>query len=859
VDPDRWACIEQLYFSALEQDESQRPGFLEQRCRGDEALRQEVESLLSSTERNDAFLEVNALELEARALARDHTHSPNTLSHALAIVGKTISRYHVVKQLGLGGMGVVYKAKDTRLGRLVALKFLSESQTQSPDALERFEREARAASALNHPNICTVHDTGQHEGYPFLVMELLEGQTLEKRISNGPIPLDESTELAIQIADALDAAHKKGIIHRDIKPANIFVTTRGQAKILDFGIAKLIRGNAVSTVVVDAKNIVGTETTTQIGWDDTSHLTRPGFMVGTAAYMSPEQIRREELDGRTDIFSFGAVLYEMATNRPAFSGKTTAIVLDAILNRNPASVRDLLPEAPAQIEMIISRCLAKDRERRYPNALSVLADLRHVKRQLVNARDIEGYGPTTSILQFDDSIAVLPFQTVGTEAEMQFLSEGIAETIINNLSQLTRLRVIPRASAFRYKDAGLDAVQIGRELGARLVLTGRVMERAGHVVAGAELIDCSVDSQVWGEKFDRSLDDVLAMEVEITQEIANRLRVRLDEDDRAHLAKRPTTNVEAYKLFIKAMYHTNKWTAEGFQKGIGFLRQAIEADPAYPNAYSGLGYVYLMLGFHGIVPPREAFPRAKSAALKALEIEEHHPRAHLVLGMVALSFDWDWTEAEKQLRTALKLAPNYAGCHWAFGYWLLAMGRPQEAAGEMERALQLDPLSAPISIGLANTYYWVRDYELALKTCRRTIELDPSFRAAHQQLAVLYAHMNRYEEAFAELEQFLTKPQSSEREQTVQAMVYGMTGQTARARKLLSDFEQGDSPRVVVVLGWAAVHAILGERDQAFDLLEECYQERVGSLVYVAHQPEFESLHDDPRFKDLLGRIGLPN
>jgi TolB-like protein/Tfp pilus assembly protein PilF len=489
----------------------------------------------------------------------------------------------------------------------------------------------------------------------------------------------------------------------------------------------------------------------------------------------------------------------------------------------------------------------------------VLADLRHVKRHLVNARDIEGNGPASSILQFDDSIAVLPFETVGTEAEMEFLSEGIAETIINNLSQLTRLRVIPRASAFRYKGGGLDAVQIGRELGARLVLTGRVMERAGHVVAGAELIDCSVDSQVWGEKYYRSRDDIVAMEIEITQEIANRLRLRLDADDRAHLAKRPTTNAEAYRLYIKAMYHTNKWSAEGLQKGIEFLRQAIETDPAYPNAYSGLSYVYLMLGFLGVAPSREAFPRAKSAALKAMELEEHHPRAHLLLGMVALSFDWDWNEAETQLRTALKLAPNFAGCHWGFGYWLLAMGRLREAAGEMERALQLDPLSAPICMGLANTYYCARDYDMALKTCRRTIELDPSFGAAHQQLAVLYAQMNRYEEAFAELEQFVAKPQSSEREQTVQGMVYGMSGQTARARKLLSEFEQGNSPRALVVLGWAAVHALLGERDQAFDLLDECYQERVGSLVFIAYQPEFESLHDDPRFKDLLGRIGLPN
>ncbi len=449
MDPERWACIERLYSSALEQDERQRPAFLERGCEGDEELRREVESLLLSTETNGPFLEVNALELEARALAKEQNHSQETPARGpVALIGTTISRYQVIEHLGGGGMGVVYKAKDTRLGRLVALKFLADSVTKSPDALERFERETRAASALNHPNICTVHDTGQHEGYPFLVMELLEGQSLENRISKGPVPLDESMELAIQIADALDAAHKKGIIHRDIKPANIFVTTRGQAKILDFGIAKLMLGNAVSTVVVDSNYVVGTEITTQIGWDDTPHLTRPGFMVGTAAYMSPEQIRCAELDGRTDIFSFGAVLYEMVTNKPAFSGNVTATVLDAILNRNPASLRDLLPEAPAQLETTISRCLAKDRERRYPNALSVLADLRHVKRQLVNAREIEGYGLAVGIPQFDDSIAVLPFKTVGAEADIEFLGEGIAETIINNLSQLIRLRVIPSSVIF---------------------------------------------------------------------------------------------------------------------------------------------------------------------------------------------------------------------------------------------------------------------------------------------------------------------------------------------------------------------------------------------------------------------------
>lgn len=837
---DKWRQLEQLYHAALERGTDDRSAFLAEACGSNAELRKELESLLAKDVAAGGLLDSPAWEVAADLLSNQSVtldqKRPNPPT------GTLNSRYQLIEQLGAGGMGVVYKAQDIRLNRMVALKFLTEPRGCEPDALKRFEREARTASALNHPNICVLYDISEHEQRPFLVLELLEGETLQNRIRRGPLTIDEILNCGIQLADALDSAHQKGIVHRDIKPANVFLTSRGQSKILDFGVAKLRRadGGPRSSRDLTATNV--------------------GSIVGTAGYMAPEQARGEELDGRADLFSLGATLYEMAAGRPAFSGSTIAMVFDALLHRHPFSLTDFAPHLPPALSEVIFCALEKDRERRYPNALAMLAALRNLKQDLQSDRrsPVTSFeGLTLRSPEFTDSIAVFPFESVGGQMSVEYLSEGIAESIINSLAKVATLRVIPRTTAFRYKRIDLDPVQAGRELGARVVLTGRLMERAGRLVIGTELIDCTKGSQLWGEKYDRSLSDILSIEVETAQEIVNKLRIQLSPGEQERLTERPTESVEAHKLFLKAMYYANRWTPEGLQKGIEFLRQAIETDPAYPSAYVGLGYIYLLFGFFGMTSPREAFPRTKSAALRVLDIEENNANAHLLLGFVALCFDWDWDEAEKHLWTALRLAPNYPNCHWAFGYWWLAMGRCEDAIAAMRQAVQLDPLSAYLRYGLANSYYWARQYEEAMKALKDTIELDPALVTAHQVLAQLYAQKGMHEEAFAQLDQSLTQHRFNERDRTARAMVCAVSGRVEEARQALSELTRCEAPRYAIAPACAAVHAVLGEHDEALNFLEECYQERTSSLVFMADHPGLESLYNHPQFIDLLRRVGI--
>jgi serine/threonine protein kinase/Flp pilus assembly protein TadD len=839
-DADHWPQLEQLYHAALERDTTQRAQFIAEACGGDAELRSELESLLAQDLTASNLLDNPAWQGAGSLLVNASGTAPEQQQPTLP-AGTIISRYETLEQLGAGGMGVVYKAKDLRLHRMVALKFLTEPQNKQPEALKRFEREARAASALNHPNICTVYDIGEYQNHPFLVLELLEGQTLQSRIQRGPLNIDEILDGGIQIADCLDSAHQKGILHRDIKPANIFITARGQFKVLDFGVAKLHSAE-------DHRKLSPALTATD-----------SGCILGTAAYMSPEQARGEELDARTDLFSLGAVLYEMATGRPAFSGNTLAMVFGAILHSDPEPVHELVPHLPARVSEIVSRALEKNRQLRYPNALAILTDLKNLKQDLQSSRNQRGEAPIPLYPRFTDSIAVLPFENASGEVSVDYLSEGVAEDIINKLSKLAALRVIARGTAFQYKRAGLDPVQAGRELGVRVVVTGRLSERAGQLVIGAELIDCTEGSQLWGEKYERSLRDVFAVEAEIVQEITNKLRIGFSCAEKEHLVQRPVDNIEAYKLFLKAMYHANRWTPEGIQKGVQFLRQALEADPADPRSYAGLGYVYALRGFFGMTSPREAFPKAKSAALKALEIEENNVSAHLLLANVAMCFDWDWNEAEKRVQTALGLAPNYANCHWAFGTWLRTMGRGEDAIAEMKQAAILDPLSAPISFGLANAYYWARQLDAALKAYKDTIELDPAFVPAYHLLACLYAQKDAYQDALAQLERSLLHHPFDDRDRIARAMVCALSGRVEEARRALAELDQGNAPRYVIAPGFATVHAALGEHEKALNLLEESYQERVSSLMFIPNHPSFEGLYGHPRFKDLLRRIGLPS
>jgi TolB-like protein/Flp pilus assembly protein TadD/predicted Ser/Thr protein kinase len=738
------------------------------------------------------------------------------------MIGKTISHYTILEKLGEGGMGVVYKAEDAKLKRIVALKFLPQYLTSDANEKERFYHEARAASALSHPNITTIYEMGEYGGQLFIAMEYVEGRTLKELAEKEPPSLEKALEIAIQVGEGLAAAHEKGIVHRDIKSENVMVTPKGQAKIMDFGLAKVTGA---------------------------TRLTRTGSTLGTAAYMSPEQAQGEEVDERSDIFSFGVVMYELLTGKLPFRGEHEAALLYSIVHESPIPISSLRRDLPVPVASVISRALEKDRRVRYQSANELIADVRRLAAQ--------GATPPRR----EQSIAVLPFTNLSADKENEYFSDGLAEDIIDALTQVPGLRVMARTSAFSFRGREVDVREIGARLGVEHILEGSVRRSGSRLRVTAQLVKASDGYHLWSQRFDRELTDVFAIQDEISQAIVAKLRLRLAGD--RPLVKQYTRNAAAYDLCLKARYHILKMTQEGREAGRRYCEQAIALDPNYAPAYIVLAESYLWSAFWGSAEPREAFARAKSAALEALRLDNTIADAHIVLGTVLGSGEFDWRGAEREYRRALELSPSSAVVRydyaWCYAMWFLyPLGRVEDALAEMRRALVLDPLDPFYNSLLGYLLHSKLQFEPAVVQLRHAIDLDQTFFFSHWFLSAVYAYNGRLHEAIAEGEK--ANELSGGHPLTLGALGshYGQAGRVAEARQILEELKERRRSTYVPssALSWA--YAGVGELDKILEWISRGIEERDPTIVTALKSaPTFDPLQSHPAYPALLRKMNL--
>ncbi len=786
------------------------------------------------------------------------------------MIGQTISHYRILEQLGEGGMGVVYRAEDTKLGRHVALKFLPEEFSTDRSAAERFQREARLSSALNHPHICTIYDIDEHEGRYFIAMELLEGQTLKQRIAGQPLPTDLVLELGMQIADALRAAHAKRIIHRDIKPANIFVSG-SRAKVLDFGLAKLLPQASDATATLSLSE---------------------GEAAGTLPYMAPEQLRGEPVDERADIYALGGVLYEMATGRRAFREEMSTRLIDDILHQPPAPPSKLNPGLPAALEGMILKCLEKDPENRYQSVKEVLVDLRRLAgsaiavpegrerpggRRWVRRFVLPGLVLAAAILALlagldvagirerllgratpmkIESLAVLPLENLSGDPQQEYFADGMTEELIAELSKIRSLKVISRTSAMQYKGVKKPLPQIARELGVEGAIEGSVLREGEQVRITVQLIHGPTDKHLWAESYQREMHGVLALQGEVARAIAAEVRSQLTPNEQSRLSGFRQVDPPAYDAYLKGRYYWNQRGTTALKKALEAFQQAIEIDPTYAAAYAGLADTYNLLASSGDISRKESLEMARAAVKRALELDENLAEGHTALaGVLQSANDWNFNAAEAEFRRAIELNPNYATAHFWHAENLLVLNRADEAVAEYRRAEELDPLSPLVSTYVGFSLEKARRYDEAIAALHKTITLFPGFAFGHWALAMAFRQKGMYPEAIAAFKKAIElSPDRGDFVATL-AHAYAVSGNKKEATKIVHELEASHAPAFALAL----VYLGLGDKDRALALLGQAYAERFPILPEALQDPLFDGIRPDPRFQDLQRRAQAGN
>jgi eukaryotic-like serine/threonine-protein kinase len=879
MEPERWREIERLYHAALGRPESERQAFLEHNCGGDEPLRRQVESLLAGETQAENFLESPAVAIAAKALVEDQAPPGPSSEAAVSMVGKTLGHYRILEKIGAGGMGVVYRARDERLDRDVALKVLPGGTLADEASRKRFRREALSLSKLNHPNIETVHDFDTQQGVDFLVMEYIAGESLDVKVASGPLPENETVRLALQLAEGLAAAHEQGVVHRDLKPGNLRVTPDGRLKILDFGLAKLISPKPAGEAAT-------TESLAE---------TQAGTIAGTLPYMSPEQLRSEKVGARTDIYAVGVLLYEMATGRRPFLERQTPRLIDAILHQAPQSPCVLNQRVSPGLEGFILKCLEKDPNLRYQTAGELRTDLERLSagssvaavRQrrarlrwplaviggllalLVGIMGLNVRGLRDQLLTAVgarravslpriESIAVLPLENLSHDPDQEYFADGMTEELITELAKMRALRVVSRTSVMQYKGMRKPLSQIAKELNVDGVLVGSV-QRSGHeVLVTAHLIRAATGRHLWAQSYERNLREVLELEGDLAQAIAREIRVALSPEEETRLASARPVSPEAHEAYLKGRYYWNKRTEDGAKKSLSYFRQAIEDDPTYAQAYSGLADSYVALTGYGKPPPNEVLALAKAAATKALELDDKLAEAHSSLALTR-DYEWDWAGAEREHRRAIELNPGYATAHHWYATHLARMGRLAEAVAESKRAQELDPLSPILSANLAHMSLCAGQYTQDFEALRKLSELDPDFPWLHHQLGRWYEEQGRYEEAIAEHRKALSLSEGHPYIMAGLGHTYAVAGEKAEALKVLSDLKELSERRYVSPVYVSVVYAGLGDMDDALVWLQKAYEERdLFPMIWLKVDPYFNALRSDPRFQELLRRAGLP-